>query len=168
MGPWWSVGCVISFGFQGHTFGAPLAHLMFVGYDEFVIPPILRKTVAFLMQHLSVEGLFRISGSQDEIAEWKQRFNKSEPVEFVFGKTSPHDVAGLLKAWLRELPEPLLTFALFDDWMGVATRDLAGGSPADVASTLDVVRGLLQRLPLINRAVLTELFLFLREVTKVL
>lgn len=71
--------------YKGATFGVPLAHLMFVGYEEFIIPPILRKTTAFLMQHLEAEGLFRISGSQDEIAEWKRKFNTGEPVEFIFG-----------------------------------------------------------------------------------
>lgn len=150
--------------YKGPTFGVPLAHLMFVGYEEFVIPPILRKTIAFLMKHLTVEGIFRISGSQDEIADWKRRFNGGEPVEFVDGKSSPHDVAGLLKAWLRELPEPLLTFALYDAWMDVAQNKIDRGD--DDHHTVERVAELLQKLPEINRAVVTELFTFLRQVAK--
>ena len=28
-----------------------------------------------------------------------------------------HIVAGMLKSYLRELPEPMLTFGLYDDWV---------------------------------------------------
>ncbi len=31
-----------------------------------------------------------------------------------------HSVAGVLKQYLRELPEPLLTFDLYSDWMKAA------------------------------------------------
>ncbi len=56
--------------YEGPTFGVPLAHQMYIGYEEFVIPPILHNTTTFLLSHLEVEGLFRVSGSQDEISEW--------------------------------------------------------------------------------------------------
>lgn len=56
---------------KGPTFGVPLAHQMYIGYDEFVIPPILHRSVVFLHNHLDTEGLFRISGAQEEISEWK-------------------------------------------------------------------------------------------------
>ncbi|UYV79981.1 ARHGAP44 [Cordylochernes scorpioides] len=29
----------------------------------------------------------------------------------------PHTVAGLLKTYLRQLPEPLLTYELYDEWL---------------------------------------------------
>ena len=32
-----------------------------------------------------------------------------------------HCIAGALKLYLRELPEPLMTFDLYDDWMKAAT-----------------------------------------------
>jgi hypothetical protein len=32
----------------------------------------------------------------------------------------PHIVAGLLKSYLRELPEPLLTHLLYNDWIAAA------------------------------------------------
>jgi len=28
-----------------------------------------------------------------------------------------HMVAGLLKQWIRELPEPLMTWGLYDEWI---------------------------------------------------
>lgn len=147
--------------YEGPTFGVPLAHQMYIGYEEFVIPPILHKTTAFLRGHLEVEGLFRVSGSQDEIAEWKALFNAGKPVSFGPG-TSPHSVAGLLKAWLRELPEPLLTYQMFDKWMEVATVTLVH-SPEEATP---VVKQLLLELPDINLAVLREMFIFLSKVVQ--
>lgn len=32
----------------------------------------------------------------------------------------PHVFAGVLKSYLRELPEPLLTHKLYDQWMSAA------------------------------------------------
>lgn len=145
--------------YEGPTFGVPLAHLMYIGYDEFVIPPILAKTTTFLLGHADLEGLFRVSGSQDEISDWKVRFNAGEPVQFG-EKTSPHSVAGLLKAWLRELPEPLLTFQMFDVWMHVATKTILRTPDKAVPS----VKKKLAQLPIINVAVLAELFRFLKRI----
>jgi hypothetical protein len=32
----------------------------------------------------------------------------------------PHVIAGALKSYLRELPEPLMTHALYDEWIAAA------------------------------------------------
>lgn len=32
-----------------------------------------------------------------------------------------HAIAGLLKLWLREMPEPLLTYDLYDNWVACAS-----------------------------------------------
>jgi hypothetical protein len=32
----------------------------------------------------------------------------------------PHVIAGALKSYLRDLPEPLMTHALYDEWMTAA------------------------------------------------
>jgi hypothetical protein len=37
------------------------------------------------------------------------------------GETEVHAVASLLKLYLRELPEPLLTYHLFDDFINATT-----------------------------------------------
>jgi RhoGAP domain len=37
--------------------------------------------------------------------------------EVVFSELSSHMVAALLKAWLIELPEPLLTFKLYNNFI---------------------------------------------------
>jgi hypothetical protein len=32
----------------------------------------------------------------------------------------PHVIAGALKSYLRDLPQPLMTYTLYDEWMAAA------------------------------------------------
>ena len=86
-------------------------------------------------------------------------FNAGKPVQFG-AATSPHSVAGLLKAWLRELPEPLLTYQMFDKWMKIATKTISRNPEK---ASLDI-KEYLKELPPVNHAVLKELFVFLSKV----
>jgi len=56
-------------------------------------------------QSLNSVGLFRVSGNKSDIEYYKQIFNEGKPVTF---KCSPFEVAGLVKEYLRCLPEPLI------------------------------------------------------------
>lgn len=47
-------------------------------------------------------------------------FSAGSDIDFVKDKASPHDVASLLKQFLRELPDPLLTGAMYDQWLALA------------------------------------------------
>ena len=78
------------------------------------IPPVMAQCIGFLSDPacLETEGIFRRSASSAVVKEMKQRLNCGETV--VFNKDSDvHLAAVLLKTFLRELEEPLLTFANF-------------------------------------------------------
>ena len=62
---------------------------------------------------IDTEGIFRRSGKYSVIAGLKQKVNNGEEVEFKDIDT--HVVAGLLKSFLRDLEEPLLTYELYDE-----------------------------------------------------
>jgi len=34
-----------------------------------------------------------------------------------------HIIAGILKSYLRELPDPILSFALYDDWINAVIQN---------------------------------------------
>lgn len=66
--------------------------------------------------HFSVidtEGIFRRSGKISRINELKRKINEGSSVDMSIEDT--HVVAGLLKTFLRDLNEPLLTYELYDE-----------------------------------------------------
>lgn len=79
------------------------------------IPPIVRKCVDSLSITgvIDTEGLFRRSGNLNVINDIKKRVNAGENVDFKDVDT--HAIAGLLKSFLRDLDEPLLTYELYDE-----------------------------------------------------
>jgi len=83
------------------------------------ISVVIESCIAFLLENVEEEGLFRIPGSTSEVKRLKSGFETG-----IFDLTDrvrdPHAVAGTLKSYLRELPEPLLTHALYHDWMEAA------------------------------------------------
>lgn len=44
-----------------------------------------------------------------------------------------HAITGVLKQWLRELPEPLMTFAQYGDFLRAVGESRAGGKDRQVA-----------------------------------
>lgn len=79
------------------------------------IPPIVRKCVDSLSitGMIDTEGIFRRSGNHSEIIALKERVNRGEDVDLK--DVNVHVIAGLLKSFLRDLQEPLLTFELYDE-----------------------------------------------------
>ncbi|PSN35754.1 Rho GTPase-activating protein 8 [Blattella germanica] len=79
-----------------------------------VIPPVVRQCVEFLSQPdaLETEGLFRRSASVQLVKELQCKYNQGQPVDF---HGDVHLAAVLLKTFLRELEEPLMTFDLYDE-----------------------------------------------------
>lgn len=82
------------------------------------IPPIMRHCIHFLSKPdcLETEGIFRKAANASEIRELQSKINSGERI--VFDAASPADVhvaAVILKSFLRELNEPLLTYKLYAD-----------------------------------------------------
>ena len=77
------------------------------------IPKVCADLLANLtMRGCEEEGIFRIAGRYGEIDALKQRIDQGECVAFE-DHPSVHDISGLFKKYLRELPKPLLTYDLF-------------------------------------------------------
>ena len=95
----------------GCQFGASLEWIREHNPESF-IPPVVRKCVEYLSkaESLETEGIFRRSANALLIKELKARVNAGE---HRFDFDDPHVAAVLLKTFLRELKEPILTFELF-------------------------------------------------------
>jgi len=73
------------------------------------VPDIVSKCVNFLFaKGLMEEGIFRLSGSSQKIKELKDAFDRGEDIS-LSNVNDEHIVAGLLKLYFRELPEPIFT-----------------------------------------------------------
>lgn len=81
------------------------------------IPPIVRKCVDSLSLTgvIDTEGIFRRSGTYSTIGALKKQVNAGQMDEIDFKEVDTHVLAGLLKSFLRDLSEPLLTFELYDE-----------------------------------------------------
>ncbi|KAI8376306.1 Rho GTPase activation protein [Radiomyces spectabilis] len=81
--------------------------------DDPFIPEFVRRIIQHLKASgLRQEGLFRIPPSASELQQVKQAFNRGETVDLA--NYDIHLSAALLKVFLRELPEPLLSADLAD------------------------------------------------------
>jgi hypothetical protein len=61
---------------------------------------------------VSVEGIFRKNGNIRRLKELSEEIDKN-PANVNLANETPIQIAALLKKFLRELPEPLLTFKLY-------------------------------------------------------
>ncbi|XP_062294553.1 rho GTPase-activating protein 17b isoform X1 [Scomber scombrus] len=77
--------------------------------------PIEACVMMLLETGMKEEGLFRIAAGASKLKKLKAALDcsTSQLEEFY---SDPHAVAGALKSYLRELPEPLMTFSLYDEW----------------------------------------------------
>nr|XP_019965984.1 PREDICTED: unconventional myosin-IXb-like isoform X3 [Paralichthys olivaceus] len=82
------------------------------------------KVVEMLLLHVEInglytEGIYRKSGSACRARELHQIL-ETNPESACLENYPIHTITGLLKRWLRELPDPLLTFALYSDFLHAA------------------------------------------------
>ena len=98
-------------------FGASLDWIS-LNNESATVPPIVKKCVEFLSTpaHLETEGIFRRSANVAHVKAIKAKVNAGEDIQFD-DMTDVHFVAVLLKTFFREMPEPILTFDLFEDVM---------------------------------------------------
>eukprot|EP00118_Oscarella_pearsei_P009895 m.58324 g.58324 ORF g.58324 m.58324 type:complete len:308 (+) comp34799_c0_seq20:175-1098(+) len=103
------------------VFGCPLKkHLDLFHRD---ISVVIEDCVTALMQiAMETEGLFRVAGGAMNSRKLKAMFNAGLVDMSAFVKDE-HALAGTLKLYLRELPEPLLTFDLYDQWIQAGSID---------------------------------------------
>ena len=72
----------------------------------------MRSSAGLTEVATELEGVFRISSFKDTMDEYKKMIDEGWKLDFS-EVADPHVVPGLLKLFLREMPEPLLTFTLY-------------------------------------------------------
>ncbi|KAL6713559.1 Rho GTPase-activating protein [Lecanora helva] len=130
--------------------------------DGSAIPLVVYQCIqAVDLFGLEVEGIYRMSGSSTHVSKLKSIFdNDPNQLDFRNPEAFYHDansVAGLLKQFFRELPDPLLTGEHYQDFIDAARID-------DDITRRDSMHATINSLPDPNYATLRALTLHLNRV----
>ncbi|XP_038596325.1 rho GTPase-activating protein 45 isoform X2 [Tachyglossus aculeatus] len=147
------------------------------------IPFIIKKCICEIERRaLKTKGIYRVNGVKTRVEKLCQAFeNGKELVEL--SQASPHDISNVLKLYLRQLPEPIISFRLYHELMGLAKESLKAEAEAkagrgraeelaeelerDLMAMAGKLRELLLELPPENRATLKYLLRHLRRIVEV-
>uniref|UniRef100_A0A2K6CCZ3 Family with sequence similarity 13 member A n=1 Tax=Macaca nemestrina TaxID=9545 RepID=A0A2K6CCZ3_MACNE len=140
-------------------FGVSLQELQRQELTKNGIPAIVWNIVEYLTQHgLTQEGLFRVNGNVKVVEQLRLKFESGVPVEL--GKDGDVcSAASLLKLFLRELPDSLITSALQPRFI-----QLFQDGRKDVQESS--LRDLIKELPDTHYCLLKYLCQFLTKVAK--
>ncbi|XP_053559356.1 rho GTPase-activating protein 24 isoform X1 [Bombina bombina] len=128
-------------------------------YGTHLAPMLVEQCVDFIRQRgLTEEGLFRLPGQANLVKELQDAFDCGEKPSFD-SNTDIHTVASLLKLYLRELPEPVIPFSKYEDFINCA-KQLSKEEEAGVAELTKQVKSL----PPVNYNLLKYICRFLDEV----
>ncbi|KAM9678217.1 rho GTPase-activating protein 24 isoform 5-T7 [Trichechus inunguis] len=128
-------------------------------YGNRLAPMLVEQCVDFIRQRgLKEEGLFRLPGQANLVKELQDAFDCGEKPSFD-SNTDVHTVASLLKLYLRELPEPVIPYAKYEDFLSCA-KLLSKDEEAGVKELAKQVKSL----PVVNYNLLKYICRFLDEV----
>ncbi|EMP30799.1 Rho GTPase-activating protein 29 [Chelonia mydas] len=101
-----------------HLFGVEFAHAAKSVPDG--VPFIIKKCTSEIESRaLNVKGIYRVNGAKSRVEKLCQAFeNGKDLVEL--SELYAHDISNVLKLYLRQLPEPLILFRLYNEFIGLA------------------------------------------------
>ncbi|KAI8236176.1 Rho-GTPase-activating protein 5 [Colletotrichum sp. SAR 10_99] len=131
------------------------------------VPIVVAKCGVFLKEKATtVEGIFRLSGSEKRIKELKQIFDSPDRYGkgLVWDNYTVHDAANVLRRYLNDLPEPVVPLDLYEKFrepLRGSTRQAAGDADGpqfvenfDEQAAIAKYQKLITELPPLNRQLL--------------
>ncbi|PRP76222.1 RhoGAP domain-containing protein, partial [Planoprotostelium fungivorum] len=119
------------------------------------LPRVFHQAIRLITRSgINEEGIFRISGNKETVAQLKERIDRGEDIDFVKEQCVPFDVAALMKMFLREMPDPMLQGHLYDQWLATLTSD----------DPLSEVKVMLKKIPIDSQKLLETLIPFLYKI----
>uniref|UniRef100_A0A3P8SY78 Myosin IXAb n=1 Tax=Amphiprion percula TaxID=161767 RepID=A0A3P8SY78_AMPPE len=99
---------------SSRQFGVELSRLT---SEERTVPQLVEKLINYIEMHgLYTEGIYRKSGSTNKIKELRQGLD-TDVSSVNLDDYNIHVIASVLKQWLRDLPSPLMTFELYEEFL---------------------------------------------------
>lgn len=139
-------------------FGIPLADAVdrTMMYDGVQLPAVFRECVDYVERHgMRCEGIYRVSGIKSKVDELKAAYDREESPNLE--DYEPNTVASLLKQYLRDLPENLLTKELLPRFEEACVR-------ATESEKVQEFQRLLRELPSCNSLLLSWLVVHMDHV----
>ena len=142
------------------VFGKPLMNALRVNPEHFgiylPIPYFFRDAIDYISKNsMDVEGIYRLNGSQAQIDSFIELINSNQAVQF----SDPHNTTGLIKQYMRKLPEPLFLKKNYQQLKNII-------SIQDEKKQIEAVSTILRSLPLSNYLLLHFMFKHLCELNK--
>ncbi|XP_061211876.1 unconventional myosin-IXb isoform X5 [Neopsephotus bourkii] len=121
------------------------------------VPIVMEKLLEYVEMHgLYTEGIYRKSGSANRMKELKQLL-QADPNSVKLENYPIHTITGVLKQWLRELPDPLMTSAQYNDFLRAVELP-------EKQEQLSAIYSVLEQLPQANHNTLERLIFHLVKV----
>ncbi|RWS08459.1 Myosin-IXa-like protein [Dinothrombium tinctorium] len=137
-------------------FGSPLERLI---TEESNIPIVVEKLItAIELKGLYTEGIYRKSGTTSKINELKAKLEESVD-DTDLDAYSVHVLSAVLKSFFRDMPEPLMTYELYDDF-------LWSTAISEMRDRVQAIYSHIAKLPRANYDVLERLIFHLARVAQ--
>lgn len=99
---------------SSRQFGVELSRLT---SEDRAVPLVVEKLINYIEMHgLYTEGIYRKSGSTNKIKELRQGLD-TDAESVNLDDYNIHVIASVFKQWLRDLPNPLMTFELYEEFL---------------------------------------------------
>lgn len=127
-------------------------------FEKATIPSIVRRCIQEVeLRGVDVEGIYRKSGGSGQVNQVRAGFEKDPEYDISDPDLDIHAVTSALKQYFRRLPNPLITFEVYDEL-------LAAGQFQDIDKLVPAMRSAIDNLPQHHRDCLEFLVFHLARV----
>ncbi|VDK70855.1 unnamed protein product [Litomosoides sigmodontis] len=140
----------------GRFFGADLSSLV---DNQEAVPVIVDKLFMTIeVKALFVEGIYRKSAAVAQVRNARRKIENAAKLETLsFDDLSTHVITTLVKSFFRELPEPLITYDLYENFLNASEVQ-------ESAERIRCLSVIVELLPKCNKSVLDRLLYHLARV----
>ncbi|CDQ63121.1 unnamed protein product [Oncorhynchus mykiss] len=126
---------------DSNYFGVPLQNLV---TPDRPIPLFIEKCVDYIERTgLNTEGLYRVSGNKTDQDNIQKQFDQDHSVDLIVMDVAVNAVAGALKAFFADLPDPLIPYILHPELVEAAKI-------VDHIERLQVLKEIVRKFPAVN------------------
>ncbi|XP_062325599.1 rho GTPase-activating protein 5 [Osmerus eperlanus] len=142
---------------ESNYFGVPLQSLV---THERPIPLFIEKCVDYIERTgLTTEGLYRVSGNKTDQDNIQKQFDSDHSVDLIVMDVAVNAVAGALKAFFADLPDPLIPYNLHPELVEAAKI-------VDHIERLQVLKEIVNKFPPVNYLVFKYIITHLNRVSQ--